>query len=176
MRLVDSTLVQALKKKCIVNPNVEIKVLDERLRNWGLPRYQSDLAAAIDLIACLDEPLLLKPQEPAVLIPSGISMHMNDGSLCAMILPRSGLGHKKGLVLGNSVGLIDADYTAQCFISAWNRNPRGADSDIEINPGDRIAQMVFVPVVRPDFEVVSEFTEPSQRGGGGFGSTGVGQK
>lgn len=138
-----------------------------------MPQYQSELAAAIDLIACLDEPLLLEPQEPAVLVPSGIALHMNAPDLCAVILPRSGLGHKKGLVLGNSTGLIDADYTAQCYISAWNRNPKGSDSSLEINPGDRIAQMMFLPVVRPEFRVVSEFSAPSKRGGGGFGSTGL---
>lgn len=158
-----------------MSPNIEIKILDERLHSWGLPQYQSDLAAAIDLIACLEEPILLKPQDPAVLIPTGIALHMNDAGLCAMILPRSGLGHKKGLVLGNSVGLIDPDYTAQCFISAWNRNPRDDNDGIEISPGDRIAQMVFVPVLRPDFQVVTDFSAASQRGGGGFGSTGVKQ-
>ena len=152
---------------------VEIKVIDKRLLEWGLPKYQSDLAAGIDLFACLDEPLKLAPQAPAVLVPTGIAMHMADEGCCALIFPRSGWGHKKGLVLGNGVGVIDADYTAQCFVSVWNRNPAGAaDSSILINPGDRIAQMVFVPVVRPRFAVVEEFSQSSQREGGGFGSTG----
>jgi dUTP pyrophosphatase len=131
------------------------------------------MAAAIDLFACIDAPLILQPQEAAVLIPSGIALHMDSLELCAVILPRSGLGHKKGLVLGNSVGLIDADYTAQCFISAWNRNPPSSGQAITVNPGERIAQMMFLPVLRPQFKVVSEFSSPSQRGGGGFGSTGV---
>jgi dUTP pyrophosphatase len=156
-----------------MNPAIEVKILDDRLREWGLPQYQTALAAAIDLMACVDAPITLKPQEPAILIPTGIALHMNSGSLCAVILPRSGLGHKKGLVLGNSTGLIDADYTAQCFISAWNRNPADSGLDIAINPGDRIAQMLFLPVVRPEFLVVTEFTAPSERGDGGFGSTGV---
>jgi len=152
---------------------VEIKIMDERLREWGLPQYQTPLAAAIDLMACLDAPIVLKPQEPAVLIPTGMAMHMNAGDLCAVILPRSGLGHKKGLVLGNGTGLIDADYMAQCFISAWNRNPAGSGQDIHINPGERIAQMLFLPVVRPAFTLVNAFTHSSERGEGGFGSTGV---
>lgn len=156
-----------------MKPAIEIKIMDRRLREWGLPQYQTPLAAAIDLMACIDAPITLKPQAPAVLIPSGIALHMNSGHLCAVILPRSGLGHKKGLVLGNSAGLIDADYTAQCFISAWNRNPAGSDLDITINPGDRIAQMLFLPVVRPEFLVVDEFSAASLRGEGGFGSTGV---
>ena len=156
-----------------MNASIEIKILDQQLREWGLPQYQTALAAAIDLMACIDSPVTLKPQEPAILIPTGIALHMNSVNLCAVILPRSGLGHKKGLVLGNSAGLIDADYIAQCFISAWNRNPAGSGLDITINPGDRIAQMLFLPVVRPDFVVVDEFTAPSDRGAGGFGSTGV---
>ena len=152
---------------------IEIKVLDARLHEWGLPKYQTPLAAAIDLFACIDQPLELKPQEAAVLVPSGIALHMDSLDFCAVILPRSGLGHKKGLVLGNSVGLIDADYTAQCFISAWNRNPASSHEVITIQPGERIAQMMFLPVVRPQFKVVDEFSTTSQRGGGGFGSTGV---
>jgi dUTP pyrophosphatase len=152
---------------------IEIKVLDARLHEWGLPKYQTPLAAAIDLFACIDQPLQLQPQNAAVLIPSGIALHMDSLDFCAVILPRSGLGHKKGLVLGNSVGLIDADYTAQCFISVWNRNPAGSNAVITIQPGERIAQMMFLPVVRPEFKVVDEFSATSQRGGGGFGSTGI---
>ncbi len=157
-----------------MKPCIEVKIMDTRLHEWGLPKYQTALAAAIDLMACLDAPLVLRPQAAAVLIPTGLALHMNSAALCAVILPRSGLGHKKGLVLGNSAGLIDADYTAQCFISAWNRNPAGSEQDILISPGDRIAQMIFLPVVRPEFLVVDEFTAPSERGEGGFGSTGVG--
>lgn len=155
-----------------MTPSIEIKILDERLHTWGLPQYQTTLSAAVDLMACIDAPMVLKPQDSAVLIPTGIALHMNSAGFCAVILPRSGLGHKKGLVLGNSAGLIDADYTAQCFISAWNRNPVGSDADIVINPGDRIAQMLFLPIVRPNFTVVDDFTHASDRAGG-FGSTGV---
>lgn len=151
---------------------VEIKVLDRRLEGWGLPKYQSDLAAGIDLFACCDQPITLRAQRPAVLIPTGIALHMANEKMCAFILPRSGLGHKKGLVLGNGTGVIDADYTAECFVSAWNRNAPGEDSDILVQPGDRIAQMVFLPVIRPLFKVVGEFSQDSRRGGGGFGSTG----
>ena len=156
-----------------MKPTIEIKVLDPRLHTWGLPNYQTALAAAIDLFACIDQPLTLQPQAAAVLIPSGMALHMNSPEFCAVILPRSGLGHKKGLVLGNSVGLIDADYTAQCFISVWNRNPASQAEPITIQPGERIAQMMFLPVVRPEFKVVSEFSSNSVRGGGGFGSTGI---
>ena len=156
-----------------MTPTVELKILDSRLHEWGLPQYQTPLAAAVDLFACIDEPLVVHPQEPAVLIPTGLAMHMNASNLCAVILPRSGLGHKRGLVMGTSLGLIDADYTAQCFISAWNRNPHGSQASITIEPGDRIAQMLFLPVVRPQFQVVDDFSAQSQRGEGGFGSTGV---
>ena len=157
-----------------MTPCIELKVLDPRIHEWGLPQYQTPLAAAIDLYACIDQPLLIGAQQPAVLIPTGIALHMNSPEFCAVILPRSGLGHKQGLVLGNSMGLIDADYTAQCFVSAWNRNPAQDDYEgIWIKPGERIAQMLFLPVVRPQFQVVETFTENSVRGGGGFGSTGV---
>ncbi len=149
---------------------IEIRVLDERLREWGLPDYQSDLAAGIDLLACLDQPLQVRPQAPAQLVPSGLAMHMDAEDLCALILPRSGLGHKRGLVLGNGTGVIDADYMAQIFVSVWNRNPDG--EAIVIEPGDRIAQMLFVPVLRPRFKLVSMFSQHSRRGMGGFGSTG----
>jgi dUTP pyrophosphatase len=155
-----------------MNPTIEIQILDPRLNTWGLPTYQTPLAAAIDLFACIDAPMHIQPQQAAVLVPSGIALHMDSPDFCAVILPRSGLGHKKGLVLGNSVGLIDADYTAQCFISVWNRNPPGSQA-ITIEPGERIAQMVFLPVVRPQFTVVDTFSRSSERGAGGFGSTGV---
>jgi len=151
---------------------LEIKVLDRRLADWGLPKHQSDLAAAVDIFACIDAPLLLVPQAAAVLIPSGFAMHIADPHIAALLLPRSGSAHKRGLVLGNSVGLIDADYTAQIFVSAWNRNPPDGDP-IEIQPGERIAQMLFVPVLRPAYEIVEEFSCSSQRGSGGFGSTGT---
>jgi dUTP pyrophosphatase len=152
---------------------IEIKVLDPRLSAWGLPSYQSEMAAGVDLYACSDAPVELAASAPAVLIPSGLAMHMREPGMAALIVPRSGLGHKKGLVLGNSVGVIDADYTGPVLISAWNRNPPGTPP-IVIAPGERIAQMLFVPILRPNFEVVTEFSLSSERGAGGFGSTGTG--
>lgn len=152
--------------------NIELRVLDERLHDWGLPRYRSELAAAWDLHACVDAPLTIAPGDPAALVPSGIALLMGDSGLAALVLPRSGLGHRRGLVLGNAVGLIDADYSAEIMISVWNRNPPGGEV-ITISPGDRIAQMLFVPVVRPDVNVVGDFTRDTARGAGGFGSTGV---
>jgi len=157
--------------EAVLTPAVELKLLDPRLRDWGLPAYQPPMAAALDLYACLDAPLTLQPGAPAELVPSGIALHMADPHLAALILPRSGLGHRKGLVMGNAVGLIDADYTDQVFISAWNRNPPGTEP-IVIRPGERIAQMLFVPVVRPALVEVAEFTRDSARAGG-FGSTGA---
>jgi dUTP pyrophosphatase len=146
-------------------------VLDERLRTWGLPRYQSDMAAAIDLFACVDAPLAVAPQSAAQFVPAGFAIHIADPGIAAIIVPRSGLGHKKGLVLGNLVGVLDADYTGPVLISVWNRSALGSEP-IVIEPGDRIAQLMFVPVVRPAFEVVEEFSALSLRGAGGFGSTG----
>ena len=137
---------------------VEIKVLDPRLRDWGLPRYQSSMAAALDLHACLDAPVNLDPGAPAALISAGFALHMGDPNIAALILPRSGLGHKKGLVLGNLVGLIDPDYTGPIMVSAWNRG----GTPITLTPGERFAQLMFVPVLRPALQEVAEFT---------FGST-----
>lgn len=155
-----------------LRPRVELKILDPRLHKWGLPRYQTAMAAGIDLHACIDAPLTLAPQAPAVLIPSGIALLMNDPHLVGFLLARSGLGHREGLVLGQAVGTIDADYTNQIFISAWLRRAPGSDP-FTINPGDRIAQLVFVPVSRPDFAIVEHFSAATARGTGGFGSTGV---
>lgn len=155
---------------------VELKILDPRLSGWGFPHYGSELAAGLDLHACLDAPLLLRPQAPAVLISAGFALRIGDPEWCALILPRSGLGHRDGLVLGNAVGLIDADYEGPCLISAWNRNPavsHSADEGILIRPGNRIAQLVFSRVVRPQFTVVPEFSRSSGRQEGGFGSTGT---
>jgi dUTP pyrophosphatase len=154
-----------------VSVTVELKVLDDRVRAWGLPRYQSAMAAAVDLFACLDAPLVLAPQSPAQFVPAGIAIHIADPNIAAVIVPRSGLGHKKGLVLGNLIGVLDADYTGPVMISVWNRSEPGS-APIVIEPGDRIAQLMFVPVVRPAFEVVDEFSALSLRGAGGFGSTG----
>lgn len=153
-------------------PRVEVKILDPRLRAWGLPDYQSAMAAAIDLHACLAAPLALAPGAAAALIPSGLALHLADPHIAALVLPRSGLGHKRGLVLGNLVGLIDPDYTGEVLVSAWNRNPAGGET-IVVSPGERIAQLVFVPVLRPEFAVVEGFSAASGRGGAGFGSTGV---
>lgn len=156
---------------------VALKILDPRLPGWGFPHYGSDLAAGLDLHACLDEPLLLRPQAPAVLISAGIAFRVGAPEWCALVLPRSGLGHRDGLVLGNAVGLIDADYEGPCLISAWNRNPARSAAEEEgivIRPGDRIAQLVFTRIARPEFTIVAEFGETAGRQGGGFGSTGVG--
>lgn len=146
---------------------VQLKVLDDRLgHEFPLPDYATEGAAGMDLRACVDTALTIAPGE-TVLIPTGIAIHMEQTDLAAVLLPRSGLGHKHGIVLGNLVGLIDSDYQGQVFVSCWNRG----SASFTIEPGDRIAQMVFVPVVRAEFEVVSEF-DTSQRGAGGFGHTG----
>jgi dUTP pyrophosphatase len=153
--------------------NVELKILDTRLSGWGFPHYGSSLAAGLDLHACLDEPLGIEPQAPAVLISSGIAFRIGDPEWCALVLPRSGLGHRQGLVLGNAVGLIDADYEGPLMISVWNRNPPQSGGPIVIEPGDRIAQLVFTRITRPDFSIVEAFSQRGERQSGGFGSTGV---
>ena len=155
----------------MTQPGVELVVLDARLHEWGLPAYQSAMAAAIDLHACLDAPLELQPGTAPALIPAGFAVHMADPNLAALVLPRSGLGHKRGLVLGNLVGLIDPDYTGPILVSAWNRNAPGTPPVILL-PGERFAQMLFVPIVRPALRLVEAFTQGSSRGAGGFGSTG----
>jgi dUTP pyrophosphatase len=151
--------------------DIEVVVLDRRLHEWGLPRYQSEMAAAIDLHACLDDVLCLEAGAAARLISAGIAVHLNDSHMAALIVPRSGLGHKKGLVVGNLVGVIDADYLGPIMVSAWNRSAIGSDP-ITIAPGERIAQMLFVPILRPGFRVVEAFSHSTARGEGGFGSTG----
>ena len=146
---------------------IQLKILDPRLGNEiELPAYTTSGSAGMDLRACIDEKITLKPGQTE-LIPTGIAIHIADNSLAATILPRSGLGHKHGIVLGNLVGLIDSDYQGQLFVSVWNRG----DTAFEIDTGDRIAQLVFVPVVQVEFEQVEEFDD-SDRGEGGFGSTG----
>ncbi len=160
----------------IMSLKVALKILDPRLPRWGFPNYGSNLAAGLDLHACIDEPLLLRPQMPAILISAGIAFRIGDPGWCALVLPRSGLGHRDGLVLGNAVGVIDADYAGTCLISAWNRNPMppGDDADgILIRPGDRIAQLIFARIARPEFAIVAEFAEAGGRQEGGFGSTGI---
>jgi len=146
---------------------IQLKILDPRLGNeFPLPQYASAGAAGMDLRACVDGALELNPGETQ-LIPTGMAIHIEEAGLAAILLPRSGLGHKHGIVLGNLVGLIDSDYQGQVFVSCWNR---GAEP-FTVQPGERIAQMVIVPVVHADFEVVREFTE-TERGEGGFGHTG----
>lgn len=151
--------------------NVELRVLDARLHEWGLPTYQSAHAAAIDLHACLDAPLRIASGSPAVLVPAGFAVHIDDPGVAALILPRSGLGHRKGLVLGNTAGLIDPDYMGPIMVSVWNRNAAG--EAIVLQPGERFAQMMFVPVIRPALQLVASFSAISTRGTGGFGSTGA---
>ena len=144
---------------------IEVKVLDERMSSL-LPAYATPGSAGLDLRACLDAPLVLAPGQ-AELIPTGLSIHIGDPGLAAMLLPRSGLGHKHGIVLGNLVGLIDSDYQGPLMVSCWNRG----STAFTVQPMERIAQMVIVPVVQAAFRRVDDF-ESSSRGGGGFGSTG----
>ena len=147
---------------------LQLKVLDARFGDeWPLPSYATAASAGLDLRAALDAPLLLAPGD-AALVPSGISVHIADPALCAVILPRSGLGHKHGIVLGNGTGLLDADYPGPLMIRVWNRGREA----FTMQPGDRIAQLVLLPVVRATLQVVDEF-EASARGAGGFGHTGV---
>ena len=147
---------------------LQLKVLDARFgTQWELPTYATEHSAGLDLRAALDAPLTLQPGDTA-LIPSGLSIHIADPALCAVILPRSGLGHKHGIVLGNGTGLIDADYQGPLMISTWNRG----QAAYTIEPGDRIAQLVLLPIVRATLQVVDTFDE-SARGAGGFGHTGV---
>ena len=147
---------------------LQLKVLDARFgTQWELPAYATQHSAGLDLRAALEAPLTMQPGD-AALVPSGLSIHIADPALCAVILPRSGLGHKHGIVLGNGTGLIDADYQGPLMISTWNRG--GAAYTIE--PGDRIAQLVLLPIVRATLQVVDTFDE-SGRGAGGFGHTGL---
>ena len=144
---------------------IDVRILDSRLRD-NLPAYATPGSAGLDLRACIESTVSVQPGE-TTLVPSGIAIHIGDPGLAAMILPRSGLGHKHGIVLGNLVGLIDSDYQGQLFVSVWNRG----DKAFELNPLERIAQLVIVPVVQASFNLVDEFEE-SDRGAGGFGSTG----
>ena len=145
---------------------VDIKILDERLRE-AMPTYATPGSAGLDLRACLAEPLTLAPNAWQ-LVPTGMALYLADPHYAAMILPRSGMGHKHGIVLGNLVGLIDSDYQGQLMVSAWNRT----DVAFTIEPMERIAQLVIVPVVQASFNVVKEFADVSQRATGGYGSTG----
>lgn len=146
---------------------IQLKILDKRIGDTiPLPAYATNGSAGLDLRVCIDEPIHIAPQE-TILLPTGLSIYIADPKLAAVILPRSGLGHKNGIVLGNLVGLIDSDYQGELKISCWNRS----QERFTINPGERIAQLVFVPVIQAAFEIVNAFTE-SDRGEGGFGSSG----
>ncbi len=145
---------------------LDVKILDARMRDQ-LPQYATPGSAGLDLRACLDAPLTLAPNAWQ-LVPTGLAIHLKDPAYAAMLLPRSGLGHKHGIVLGNLVGLIDSDYQGQLMVSCWNRS----DVSFTIEPMERIAQMVIVPVVQARFNVVEEFGDVTERGAGGYGSTG----
>lgn len=148
--------------------NLQVRILDDRIGTTiPFPEYATEGSAGLDLRACLSEPLVLEPGQTS-LIPTGLSIHIADPSLAAMILPRSGLGHKHGIVLGNLVGLIDSDYQGELMVSCWNRG----NSAFSVDVGERIAQLILVPVVQAEFEVVEQF-DSSSRGEGGFGSTGT---
>jgi dUTP pyrophosphatase len=149
----------------------ELKVLDPRLHEWGLPAYHSAMAAGIDLRACIDAPLAIAPQAPAIMVSSGMAILINRPDVAAFILPRSGLGARQGIILGQSVGTIDPDYAGPWLVPLINRNAPGTPP-VTINPGDRIAQAVFLPILRPGFRIVQEFSTVTSRGAGGFGSTG----
>ncbi len=145
---------------------IRLKVLDERIgKKFSLPIYATEGSAGLDLVACLDSPFIIAPGN-VELIPTGIAMHIADPTLAGMLIPRSGLGHKHGIVLGNLTGLIDSDYQGEIMISCWNRS----NQCYKINPGDKIAQLIIVPVVQIDFHIVDDFA-PSDRGVKGFGST-----
>ena len=146
---------------------LDVKILDARMRDQ-LPHYATSGSAGLDLRACIDAPITLAPGQ-TILVPTGIAIHLDDPGLAAVILPRSGLGHKHGIVLGNLVGLIDSDYQGQIFVSTWNRG----NAPFVLNPLERLAQLVVVPVVQVELNVVDDFAE-SSRGAGGFGSTGKG--
>lgn len=146
---------------------IDLKILDSRIGDqFPLPSYATEGSAGLDLRACLDDAITLEPGN-TVLVPTGLAIHIGDPSLAAVILPRSGLGHKHGVVLGNLVGLIDSDYQGQLMVSVWNRGQQ----TFVIEPGERLAQLVFVPVVQAEFNLVTNFSE-SERGAGGFGHTG----
>jgi dUTP diphosphatase len=150
---------------------LELKILDPRLHEWGLPTYHSDMAAGLDLRACIDAPLSLEPQAPAAMVPSGVAILINRPDVVALVLARSGLGARQGIVLGQAVGTIDPDYAGPWLIPLVNRNAIGTPP-VVINPGERIAQAVFLPLIRPTFRIVEDFSVATQRGAGGFGSTG----
>ena len=148
--------------------HIQLKILDSKIgQKIPLPEHATDGSAGVDLRACLDEPLLIRPGETH-LIGTGIAVHIADPGFAAMLLPRSGLGHKHGIVLGNLVGLIDSDYQGELKVSCWNRG----NKEFTVKPGERICQMIIVPVLQTTYEIVEEFDE-SERGAGGFGHTGT---
>ena len=153
------------------HPEIELRILDPRLQEWGLPDFQSPMAAGVDLRACIDAPVEIAPQAPATMISSGVAILINRPDMCAFLLARSGLGARLGLVLGQAVGTVDPDYAGPWMVPLINRNAPGTPP-LTVNPGDRIAQAVFLPILRPRFRVVEDFSARTARGAGGFGSTG----
>ena len=157
-----------------------IKILDSRVNDWGLPSYAKEGDAGIDLRACIDDPIVIKEGE-CVLIPTGIAVYINDPNVVGLLMPRSGLGHKQGIVLGNTVGVIDSQYQGQILASIWNRNQDNTSNVLKevhsdnrriINPGDLICQLIFMPFLTVEFDIVDSFVK-SDRGEGGFGHTGL---
>ena len=151
-----------------MKPTIEIKVIDKRLFKFGIPKYETDGAAAIDMRAMVDDETIIHPLSVS-LVPSGIAVNIRNDNIAAVLLPRSGSGHNEGIVLGNGVGLIDSDYQGEIFMSVWNRNN---GKTIIIKPGDRIAQLMFIPVIKPNLMFVDEFSSETERGANGFGHTG----
>lgn len=163
----ETRLENAEQDKAAETSDIQLKILDPRIgKMFPLPQYETQDAAGLDLRACLEEPLTVAPGETH-LLPTGISIYIGNPNLAAVILPRSGLGHKHGIVLGNLVGLIDADYQGPLMVSCWNRGTE----EYTVNPGDRIAQLVFLPIARATFSMVDEFAA-TERGQGGFGHSG----
>ena len=151
-----------------MSQQIDLQILDHRIGSeFKFPEYETDGAAGIDLCACLDSTMTIEPGE-SVLINTGLAIYIKDPNICATIIPRSGMGHKYGIVLGNLIGLIDSDYQGPLMVSCWNRGT----SPFTLQPGDRIAQLVFLPVIRPSFKLVESFSESTERAEGGFGSTG----
>jgi dUTP pyrophosphatase len=152
---------------------VEFRELDDRLRNWGFPNWGSELAAGLDLFACVDGPIEIKEQAAPVFVSTGMAFRVGDPKWCALVLPRSGWGHR-GLIHGNSVGVVDPDFDGPCQLSLWNRNPSGGPTEpIIVRPGDRIGQFVFTRTTRPSMVEVAEFAGRNDRGGRGYGSSGA---